>query len=98
VCIAHLNDSIAEDRTLDDMADDAEQEVEIAAALQTDACNTNSQHKQLWAQFGCRRTHNEELIVAPCGIILAQQMFYGAEGVNSVTVCHLLSFMLLPRK
>jgi hypothetical protein len=80
---------IAEDRALDDVADDeAEQEIDIAAALQNDARDTDFQHKRLRAQFGRRRTHNEELIVAPCGIILARQTFYGAEGVNSVAVCH----------
>ena len=30
--------------------------------------------------------HNEELIVAPCGIILARRTFYGPEGVGSVAV------------
>jgi len=59
-------------------------------AIQDDAWHAHSEWKQLWAQFGCRRMHNEELIVAPCGIILAQQTFYGAEGINSVVVHHLL--------
>lgn len=38
------------------------------------------------AQFSRRRTHNEQLIVAPCGIILARETFFGAEGVASVIV------------
>jgi hypothetical protein len=95
--VSHPNDRIAEDRVLDDVADDeAEQEIDIAAALQNDARDTDFQHKRLRAQFGRRRTHNEELIVAPCGIILARQTFYGAEGVNSVAVCHhALSVLML---
>ncbi|KAF8236744.1 hypothetical protein L208DRAFT_1250906, partial [Tricholoma matsutake] len=36
------------------------------------------------AQLGRRRTHNEQIIVAPCGMIIAQETFYGAEGVGSV--------------
>ncbi|KAF8834057.1 hypothetical protein BDN67DRAFT_915716 [Paxillus ammoniavirescens] len=34
--------------------------------------------------FGRKHTHNEQLIVAPCGMILARETFYGAEGVSSV--------------
>ncbi|TFK22315.1 hypothetical protein FA15DRAFT_681746 [Coprinopsis marcescibilis] len=40
--------------------------------------------KRIRAQFGRSRTHNEQLIVAPCGMIIAQETFYGAEGVASV--------------
>ncbi|THU93141.1 hypothetical protein K435DRAFT_580726, partial [Dendrothele bispora CBS 962.96] len=36
------------------------------------------------AQFGRRRTHNEQLIVAPCGIILARETFYYSEGFAKV--------------
>jgi hypothetical protein len=43
------------------------------------------QHK-LRAQFGRKRTHNEQIIVAPCGIILARETFYGAEAVSTVVV------------
>ncbi|KAF8231037.1 hypothetical protein L208DRAFT_1279283 [Tricholoma matsutake] len=44
----------------------------------------DTQWKKLRVQFGWRRTHNKELIVAPCGIVLARQTFYGAEGVSSI--------------
>jgi hypothetical protein len=40
----------------------------------------------LKAQFGRRRTHNEQLFVAPCGIILARETFYNAEAIGSVIV------------
>ena len=42
--------------------------------------------KALRAQFGRKRTHNEQLIVAPCGIIVARETFYHAEAVHSVVV------------
>jgi hypothetical protein len=42
--------------------------------------------RRLKAMFGRRRTHNEQLIVAPCGMIIARQTFFGAEGVASVVV------------
>ena len=41
---------------------------------------------KLRAQFGCKRTHNEQIIVAPCGMIIAHETFYGAEAVTSVIV------------
>ncbi|KAG2099283.1 uncharacterized protein F5147DRAFT_582715 [Suillus discolor] len=40
--------------------------------------------KKFRAVFGRRRTHNEQLIVAPCGMIIARRTFFGAEGVASV--------------
>ena len=89
--VSHPNDSVAEERPLDDVVDDeAEQDIEIAVAIQDDAQHASSERKRLWAQFGHWRTHNEELMVAPCGIILARQIFYGAEGVSSVAVRHQL--------
>ncbi|KAF8580189.1 hypothetical protein K439DRAFT_1267774, partial [Ramaria rubella] len=39
---------------------------------------------EVFARFGRRQTHNEQLCVASCGVILARAMFYGAEGPNSV--------------
>lgn len=45
------------------------------------------QHK-IRAQFGRQRTHNEQLIVAPCGVIIARETFYNAEAIPSVVVGH----------
>ncbi|KAF7289811.1 hypothetical protein MIND_01355400 [Mycena indigotica] len=36
------------------------------------------------ARFGRRRTHNEELCVASCGVILGRATFYGSEAPNGV--------------
>jgi hypothetical protein len=38
------------------------------------------------AQFGRKRTHNEELCVASCGVILGRATFYGSEAPNGVRV------------
>ncbi|KZO90569.1 hypothetical protein CALVIDRAFT_490265 [Calocera viscosa TUFC12733] len=38
----------------------------------------------LKAQLGRAWTHNEQLIVRPCGIIVARATFYGAEAISSV--------------
>lgn len=43
-------------------------------------------NKKVKAQFTRRRTHNEELIVRPCGVIVARATLNNAEGVGSVTV------------
>jgi hypothetical protein len=42
--------------------------------------------KSLRAQFGRKRTHNEQLFVAPCGMIIARETFFHAEAIYSVIV------------
>ena len=44
------------------------------------------------AQFGCCRTHNEQVIVQPCGIICSRATFFGAEAVSNVLVCRSPAF------
>ncbi|EIN03778.1 hypothetical protein PUNSTDRAFT_77731, partial [Punctularia strigosozonata HHB-11173 SS5] len=36
------------------------------------------------ARFGRRRTHNEQLCVATCGVILSRATFFGSEGIDGV--------------
>ena len=65
--VSHPNDSVVEECPLDDVVDDeAEQDIEIAVAIQDDAWHASSEWKRLQAQFGCQRMHNEELMVVPC--------------------------------
>ncbi|PPR02945.1 hypothetical protein CVT24_012157 [Panaeolus cyanescens] len=40
----------------------------------------------LKAQFGRRRTHNEQTLVRPCGVIFARATMYGAEAVSNFLV------------
>ncbi|THV06144.1 hypothetical protein K435DRAFT_816015 [Dendrothele bispora CBS 962.96] len=49
-------------------------------------CDKKSEtgNRKMRAQFGRRRTHNEQLLVRPCGIIYARATFYGAEAVSNV--------------
>ena len=42
-------------------------------------------------QFGRKRTHNEQVIVTPCGMIIACETFFGAEAVSSMVVWFFLS-------
>ncbi|KAF8802794.1 hypothetical protein BYT27DRAFT_7226251 [Phlegmacium glaucopus] len=47
---------------------------------------TRNSNPRIRAQFGRRRTHNEQLFIAPCGIIIARETFYHAEALYSVIV------------
>lgn len=38
------------------------------------------------ALFGRRRTHNEQIMVRPCGIIVARQTFFGSETTPQTVV------------
>ena len=43
--------------------------------------------KKIRAKFGRSRTHNEQILVAPCGMIIARETFYHAESITAVVVC-----------
>jgi hypothetical protein len=63
---------------LDDMNTQANAECE--------ATKSELGNRKIRAQFGRRRTHNEQTLVRPCGIICARATFYGAEAVSNVLV------------
>lgn len=42
--------------------------------------------KKIRGQFGRKRTHNEQLIIAPCGMILARETFLHSEAFSLVAV------------
>jgi hypothetical protein len=46
----------------------------------------------LKAQFGRRRTHNEQTLVRPCGIIFARATMFGTEAVSNCLVCVILVY------
>lgn len=48
-------------------------------------------NRKLRAFFGRRRTHNEQLIMHPCGVIIAQATFFGSEAISAVNVSLLSS-------
>lgn len=43
-------------------------------------------NRKVRARFGRKRTHNEELCVASCGVILGRETFFGSEGTKAVQV------------
>lgn len=48
----------------------------------------------LKAQFGHRRTHNEQTLVRPCGIIYAWATMFGTEAVSNFLVCCRLALLV----
>ena len=47
-------------------------------------------NRRLRARFGRRQTHNEQLIVRPCGMIIAHTTFYGSETVPQTVVSSII--------
>jgi hypothetical protein len=78
--VAHPNDAVAQETDTVDDIDDETEDFNVSNSQQSE------KKVRIRAQFGRKRTHNEQIIVAPCGIIIARETFYGAEGVGSVIV------------
>lgn len=51
-------------------------------------------NRKLRALFGRRRTHNEQIFVRPCGIVVARETFYGSETTPQVLVCGSALYLL----
>lgn len=64
---------------------DGDEDVEVDADGVCDG-KPDTGNKRVRARFGRRRTHNEELCVASCGVILGRATFYGSEAPNGVRV------------
>lgn len=77
----HLLDSMTtpHSRDFDDNADDGTRK-------------SDSGNQQPKARFSRRRTHNEQLVVACCGVITARGTMYGAEAISGVKVSSQLNF------
>lgn len=95
--VAHPNDAVAEDVPLTDLADAEEVEefsVDSTGPIIPEQLDNqgNKAHragvpqKNVRAQFGWKRTHNKQIIVAPCGMIFTRETFYGAEAISSIVV------------
>ncbi|KAJ7653859.1 hypothetical protein B0H17DRAFT_1100358, partial [Mycena rosella] len=71
------------DGDLEGLGADEDEDVEIDANGICDG-KPETGNKSVRARFGRRRTHNEELRVASCGVILGRATFYGSEAPNGV--------------
>ncbi|KAI0077530.1 hypothetical protein K474DRAFT_1684282 [Panus rudis PR-1116 ss-1] len=82
--VAHLNDSMAAiNNSVTGFNADT---VEVTEVDEDGECNDKSEegNRKLRARLGRRWTHNEQLCVATCGVILGRATFYGSEAVNGV--------------
>ena len=61
--------------------DNTEEEFGINGGGQVIPIEEKSTKTTLRAQFGRKRTHNEQIFVAPCRIIIARETFYRAEAI-----------------
>jgi hypothetical protein len=55
-------------------------------AARCDGKPETGNRRRLRARFGRKRTHNEELCVTSCGVILGRATFYGSEAPNGIRV------------
>ena len=92
---AHPNDSLGEVvMSISEILEDEEQVFEATRegpVPVTPNSTARSSNPQICAQFGRWRTHNEQLFVAPCGMIIACETFYHTEALYSVIVSSCLS-------
>jgi hypothetical protein len=69
----------------EDLGVETDQEIEVTE----DDCNgkPGGGNQRPRACFSHRRTHNDELCMASCGVILGRTTFYGSEAPSAVLVC-----------
>ena len=99
--VAHPNDGIAEERNLFEVVDEEDEELLEVNDEQGNVTTTKGPasenttlaptvtampKKRVRARFGWKCTHNEQILVAPCGMILARKTFYGAEAIGTCAV------------
>ncbi|KAF8581267.1 hypothetical protein K439DRAFT_1354526 [Ramaria rubella] len=75
----------ASDEAQTDSMDDHSRDSLLPSAPDCNNKPIQGLHK-VFSQFGRRQTHNEELCVVTCGIIVGRATFYGAKGPNSVCI------------
>jgi hypothetical protein len=51
-----------------------------------EAVKSDTGNRKYKALFGGVRTHNEQILVRPCGVICSRATFYNAEAVSNVLV------------
>lgn len=88
-CLECINTSHVEDLLLSmstaTPATDEEVEIDDQGTCEGKSSEGNTKPR---ARFGCCQTHNEQLCVTTCGVILGHATFFGSEGIYGVLVCH----------
>ncbi|KAF6741043.1 hypothetical protein DFP72DRAFT_886318 [Ephemerocybe angulata] len=73
-------------RLADDDENDHDEHADVSdVEIDTESSDpTGKGAPKIRVQAGRTRTHNQQLFVAPCGLVIARDTFYGAEAVGSV--------------
>jgi hypothetical protein len=89
--VAHPVDSDAAQPTAEEV-----EEMELGGNTDS-ACPSKPEtgNRKIRALFGRRRTHNEQIMVRPCGIIVARQTFFGSETTPQTVVSARFCFVLM---
>ncbi|KAF8155005.1 hypothetical protein K438DRAFT_1987232 [Mycena galopus ATCC 62051] len=61
-----------------------------------EAAKSDTGNRKYKALFGALRTHNEQILVRPCGVIVSRATFYNAEAVSNVLI-HMQKTFSVPR-
>ncbi|KAF8144269.1 hypothetical protein K438DRAFT_1632122 [Mycena galopus ATCC 62051] len=61
-----------------------------------EAAKSDTGNRKYKALFGALRTHNEQILVRPCGVIVSHATFYNAEAVSNVLI-HMQKTFSVPR-
>ena len=71
--------------------DDIVDELHLQAEEHDPACSGKDEDgkKRIRARFGRRRSHNEQIFVRPCGIIVARATLFGSETTPQTVVSHI---------
>ena len=77
--VAHPIDADAAQPTVEEVEEGEVQDV--SCPVKPDTGN-----RKIRALFGRRRTHNEQIMVRPCGIVVARQTFFGSETTPQTVV------------
>ncbi len=86
----HSSDPVEAMAEVESMGDIVEEEFDIEEVSSTDVPQgAPAKSVKLKAHFGHRSTHNEQIFLLSCGLIVGWESFYRAEAVSSVVVCHL---------
>lgn len=81
-----VQDTLETNPDLDpDMAD----EIMVEVDEEPDDCTSKSPtgNRKLRAFFGRRKTHNEQFMMRPCGVIISRCTFFASEAISGVYVC-----------
>lgn len=80
--------SVPSDAVEVDLALGDDEEIIVESEQSADECGGKAEagNHKLRAYFGCRRTHNEQIIMRPCGNIVSRAPLHGSEAPSAVNV------------